>query len=345
MTGLQENLIKLPELPVIEIVDDPVQVYKEFMVIRAALQLKLFDWIAANGPATITEISKGTGIVEEYLAGLVGMLYYLDMVRRNGEEYLISPSAELHFVSSSLYYQGDIILALSAKDSPWAAIDEYITKPDSRVTFEPENEYAVRSTAEQEVRGMVKNITNVISRWPGFKEAASLCEFGSGHGLYSIAACQLNPDLKAYVYHEPGSLLLRENIARFGMEGRVIPFDDRGRPEEGAPYDIILASHILYQDQAQLGEKVRSMANSLKEGGLFVSNHWFGRESEGTGMQGLYELELALHNRYHMIRDRNGFEEICLQNGLALFQTGMMRTSYGESTIHMATRTRNPEEQ
>jgi hypothetical protein len=343
MTDTPDIIVKLPELPVIEIVDDLIQVYKEFMVIRAALKLKLFDWMAVHGSATVEEISTGTGIRKEYMASLIGMLFYLDMVRKSDEKYTISPSANLHYVTTSRYYQGNGILAISSAGSPWADIDGYITRPESKTTFEPSNQYSEASVAEQEIRGMIKNVTHVISRWAGFKDAQTFFEFGSGHGLYAIAACQLNPDLTAVVYKHPDSTLLQENIARFGMENRITSCGDEIWASSGKTSDIFLASHSLYPYQEILPKMIGDISAHLKKNGLFVSNHWFIRPSEGTGMQGLYELELALHNRYHAIRNRENYELICREQGLDIFQTGMMRSSYGESTIHMASK-RNTKE-
>ncbi len=334
------DLIKLPELPVIEVVDDLIQVYKEFMVIRAALQLKLFDWMAAHGPATIEEISKGTKIPMDYMAPLIGMLFYLDIVRRSGEKYLVSPSANLHFVSSSRYYQGDIILALAEPESPWNDLQTYLTSPEAKSTFDQETPLMGMSKAEEEIRGMLKNITTVASRWAGFKDAKSFLEISSGHGLYAMAACQIHPDLKASVLVQPvSSKLLEQNIARHEMRDRVTPVSGKMGALPDGTYDIILISHALYEDQNQLDTILKDVGAHLNDGGLFISNHWFIRDSEGTGMQGLYELELGIHNRYHAIKDREGYEKLCNDTGLVIFQTGVLRSAYGESTIHMATKT------
>ncbi|PWR71361.1 class I SAM-dependent methyltransferase [Methanospirillum lacunae] len=334
------DLIKLPELPVIEVVDDLIQVYKEFMVIRAALQLKVFDWMAENGSATIEDISKGTKIPIEYMAPLIGMLFYLDIVRRSGEKYLVSPSANLHFVTNSRYYQGDIIMALAEPESPWNDLKTYLTSGETKTTFDQETPLMGASHAEQEIRGMLKNITTVISRWAGFKDAKSFLEISSGHGLYTMATCQIHPDLKASVLEQPASSeLLQQNITRYEMKDRITPIKGKlGSLPEGK-YDIILVSHVLYADQNRLDAILKDISAHLNEGGLFISNNWFIRESEGTGMQGLYELELGIHNKYHAIKDREGYEKNCNENGLVIFQTGVLRSAYGESTIHMGTKT------
>ncbi len=337
MTDSTEIITKLPELPVIEIVDDLIQVYKEFMVIRAALQLGLFDWMAEHGSATIDEISTGTGIRQEFMASLMGMLFYLDLVRRNDEKYGLSPAANLHFVKKSLLYQGDVILSLSTEETPWTCFSEYLTHPEEKGTFEPRNPHALASQAEEEIRGMVRNITIVISRWQGFADATQFLELGCGHGLYAIAACQVNPSLKATVYQPPGSSLLQENIRRFGMETRITACSNLTEIPD-ATSDIVLASQFLYPVQGNLKEVVGQISAILRGGGLFVSNHWFAHDAEGTGSQGLYELELGMHNRYEQMSDPEFFTRICSEAGLSFFQTGMMRSRYGQSTVQMATR-------
>lgn len=339
MTEITE-ISKLPELPVIELVDDTIQVFKEFMVIRAALQLRLFDWMAAFGPATPKEISQGTGIKPEYIHALLGMLYYLDIVRKSDEKFLVSPSANLHFVSTSRYYQGDIITALASEKSPWFDIKTYLTRPEEKTTFEQATEENGAALTEQEIRGMVKNITTVITRWAGFKNAQTFLEMGTGHGLYAIGACQIHQTLSATVIETPDNArLLRENLKYFGMENRIqISSEKPGSFSGEGCYDIILASHSFYGQEKHLPKIIQDIASHLTENGLFISNHWFIRPSEGTGMQGLYELELAMHNRFHAIQNREEFENACKKEGLDIFQTGMVRSLYGESTIHMATK-------
>jgi len=295
--------------------------------------------MAAHGPATPEDISQGTGIKPEYIHALLGMLYYLDIVRKSDEKFLVSPSANLHFVSTGRYYQGDIITALASEQSPWFDIKTYLTRPEEKTTFEPATEENGAALTEQEIRGMVKNITTVIRRWAGFNNAKTFLEMGIGHGLYAIGACQSHQDLLATVFETPDNArLLRENIKNFGMENRIYISPDKPGSFSGTDmYDIILASHSLYGEK-NLPRILKDIASHLKENGLFVSNHWFIRPSDGTGMQGLYELELAMHNRYHAIQKREELENVCKHEGLDIFQTGMIRSLYGESTIHMATK-------
>jgi hypothetical protein len=329
----QKDLMKLPELPIIELVDDPVQVLKEFMVVRAALQLRLFDWMDNADRATAKEISDGIGIKEEYAASLMATLFYLDIVRRTDDLYYLSPSAKLHFVRSSMYYQGDIIIGLAEDGSPWYDLKTFLTNPEEKLSFYPKTEMMAAKDAEEEIRGMVKNTAMVIRRWAGFTNARTFLERGRGHGLYAIALCQIHPTIKAVVVSTPEcESILAQNIVSFGMEDRVTMVSEVPADE----YDIILASHSLYGHDisSSLGE----MARCLRKGGLFVSNHWFSKKSEGTGMQGLYELEQAFHGRYSTLQDQKEFEQICSSHHLDVFQTGLMQSLHGESTIHMATK-------
>lgn len=338
MSENADIIIKSPDLPVIEIVDNLAQVYKEYMAVKAALKLKLFDWMDKNGPSTPEEISVGTGILSEYIKSLLGTLYYLDMVRRSGDKFSISPSASMHFVTSSSLYQGSYIINCSSPNSSWAKLDSILI--DSNFTPLPELAYPdfIRSDAEQSVRGMVQNVTNVVSRWSGFSRSESLLEINGGHGLYAIAACQINDNLQATVCSSSESLIVLEEYSkRYGIESRIKSFtNDIFSKTPSDKFDIIVASHSLYSVQEDLSRILVHVAGLLKEGGLFVSNHWFKGSVEGTGMQGLYELDLALNSRFHMIRDREVFEEECNKSNLKIFQSGIIRSAYGESTIHMA---------
>lgn len=339
MINETQDILKIPELPVIEIVDDLVQVYKEFMVIRAALKIDLFTWLSENGPSTPEQIAEGTGIKPEYMPSLLSMLYYLDMVRRKEDSYYISPAAGLNFIRTSMYYQGDYILNLPNDESPWQDIETFLTKPDEKNTFDPVSTESVRGRANHDLRGTVQNVTKTLLSWPQFSNARTLIEMNGGHGLYAIAACQNNPELSAVVLC--GSLdtgPAEENISKFGMNERikVIPGDILSY--KGDKSDIVLLSHSLYPYKENLDEILKGIAYVLNPDGLFLSNHWFAAPTGGTGSQGLYELELAMHNRYHLLPDKELFESLCEKNNLKLLQIGITRSSYGQSTIHMAER-------
>ncbi|ABD41701.1 hypothetical protein Mhun_1991 [Methanospirillum hungatei JF-1] len=331
------EILKIPDLPVIEIVDDLVQVFKEFMVVNAALKLDLFSWLAENGPATPEKLATGTGIRAEYVTSLLGMLYYLDMVRKAGDEFSISPAARMNFVRNSPFYQGDYIMNLPADDSPWKDLAVYLTKPEQKTTFDTSSLQAVRSEANHALRGTIQSVTNVLKTWDRFSDAKKFLEMNGGHGLYAIAACQNNPQMTATVL--TGSAdpsVAKEYVVRFGMEDRirVLPGDLSVYTDQGC--DIILIAHALYSMIDRLDDVLSKVSSILTPNGLLISNHWFSRPPIGTGMQGLYELELAIHNHYHELPDKELFESLCLKHNLPILQAGVIRSRYGESTIHMA---------
>ncbi|MDD1724085.1 MAG: hypothetical protein LUQ07_03025 [Methanospirillum sp.] len=337
MTEKTDAIVKIPELPVIEIVDDLVQVYKEYMVVNAALKRDFFSWLAKNGPATPEQISEGTGIRQEFIPSLLATLYYLDLVRKSGDTFSVSPAASMNFVRSSPFYQGDYLMKFPMDDSPWFVLDEYLTNPDHKTTFDTTSYASVRALAEYSLRGTIQNITNVTKTWMNFSASRNYLEMGGGHGLYAIAACQNNPDLEAAVLTGlADSRVAEEYICRFGMQERikVLNGDICDHPLSG--YDIVLLSHSLYPYTARLDEMIQRTASLLSTGGLFISNHWFAAPPAGTGMQGLYELELALHNRYHQLPDKQFFEALCSKHHLEITRTGVTRSQYGESSIHMA---------
>jgi len=337
MSDINDNIVKYPELPVIEIVDDLVQVFKEFMVVNSLLKLDFFSWLSENGPATPVEIADGTGIKPEYMPALLGTLFYLDMVRKTGDKFSISPAAQMNFVKSSKFYQGDYLLSFPMSDSPWMEMDKYLTVPDIKTIFDPLSLQSVKAQAEYSIRGTVQNVVNAMKTWKGFSDAHMLLEMNGGHGNFAIAACQINPNLKAKVLTGVAdTIVARGYVEKFGMTDRITVTAGNIFADVGEEYDIVLTSHSLYQLKGKFDDVFARIYSILKEGGLFFSNHWFDHPSSGTGMQGLYELELAMHNRYHQLDNREEFERLCNTHNLQLLQVGIIRSQYGESIIHMA---------
>ncbi len=332
-----QDILKIPESPVIEIVDDLVQVYKEYMVINAALKLDLFSWLAKNGPATPEKIAAGTGIRPEYMTSLLGMLFYLDMVRKAGDEFAISPAARMHFVKTSPFYQGDYIRNISADDSPWNDISVFLTHPEKKQTFDTGSVESIRSEANLALRGTIQNVINILKTWEGFSSAKTFLEVQSGHGLYAIAACQNNPNIMATVLTgDSDPSIAEEYITKFGMNTRIQVISGDIESYKGPESDVILVAHALYSYQDRLQMTLSKLASLISPGGLLLSNHWFSQPPVGTGMQGLYELELAIHNKYHQLPDIHEFEKLCDDSGLTMLQAGVIRSRYGESSIHMA---------
>lgn len=332
-----QEILKIPDLPVIEIVDDLVQVYKEYMVVNAALKLDLFSWLAENGPANPDAVAAGTGIRPEYITSLLGMLYYLDLVRKAGDEFSISPAARMNFVRSSPFYQGDYVMNLPSDDSSWKDMDVFLTKPEEKQVFDSLSTGSVKSEANHALRGTVQNVTNVLRTWDGFSQAKTFLEMNGGHSLYAIAACQNNPNLTATVLTGSADTSVAEDyIIRFGMKKRIRVASGDILSYKGPEFDIVLIAHSLYTYKNKLDEALSRIGTALTPNGLLLSNHWFTRPQVGTGMQGLYELELGIHNRYHELPDREEFETLCTKHNLSILQTGVIRSRYGESTIHMA---------
>ncbi len=338
MSEYTNEILKMPELPVIEIVDDVIQVYKEYMVIRACLQLNLFDWIAGHEPATPGEISSGTGIKPEFISSLLGTLYYLDLVRRSGEKYSLSPACRMHFVRESRFFQGDYLMNFSEPGSPWLSISTYLTRPETKTTFEsPVNASSVKARSEHLLRGTVQNIAGILKTAGAFQKAETFFEVAGGTALFAIAACQASPDLKAVVYAGPEeAAVAKENITSFGLEDRIsINSKDIWNEADVEPSDLVLVSHALYPFRDSLEGVVNRIASWIRPGGMFISNHWLTAPPVGTGMQGLYELELGIHDYYHRLFEQEEFEKTCSDTGLHVLQTGVIRSEWGQSTIHL----------
>ena len=201
--------------------------------------------MAAKGPATIEEISDGTGVSRDYIAPLIGLLFYLDITRRSGEKYLLSPSANLHFVTTSNYYQGDVILALAGDQSPWKDLQTYLTRPDKRVHLNLKR-------VKREQPGQNRSTGNGKEYHHGDQPVGRLqkCRFipRDRHRAWPVCNCCM-PDSFVTEGHSlckpENADLLHHNISRYGMEERITVSSEE--PDHSPPALPAISSwHHMY---------------------------------------------------------------------------------------------------
>src|SRR5215813_6862824 len=73
--------------------------YAPPIIIGAACANKVFDSVA-DGPKTITEVKKATGASERGLRILMNALVGLELLRKEGEKYALTPESEAFLITT-----------------------------------------------------------------------------------------------------------------------------------------------------------------------------------------------------------------------------------------------------
>ncbi|OIQ08052.1 O-methyltransferase [Moorella thermoacetica] len=217
MSNRPKSLVDLVCPHGVERIDGFTAGYQAYQVLKAALELGLFDWLAENGPGYREEITttlKLNGMItRSFLQALVD------------EKYGLTELAEVFLVRWSPCYQGDLFLSIARPDSRWNNFKDTLTAakpPQQEFDAVPTPDF-IKALAQRSLRGELQAVTRSIIAWQGFSLARTLLDLGGGHGLYAIALCQVNPNLKAVVFDKPHVIACTgEFIWQYGLEDRVI---------------------------------------------------------------------------------------------------------------------------
>jgi SAM-dependent methyltransferase len=324
----------------IESIDSIIDGYKTYQVVRAALELNLFDWLDEHGSTPREEIGRALSINGMFTRSFFQTLVELGLLAEHEETFSNTDIAASLLVKTSPVYQGDWMLNAADEHGQWASLNDTLvtTAPQNTGFFDGPSPQFLRGLGERSLRGEVQEVTKIVALWDGFRTAKKLLDIGGGHGLYAIAACQLNPDLRAVVFDKPHVIdLTREVIRSYGMEDRItVQGGDIIQDDPGSGYDIVIISHLLYKFRNDLPSIFGKVASSLKPKGVFVSNHWFCGPVCGSGSSGIRELDRSIHSFGHPLCHPEDFASGMLMKGLVVTKQTTIPSNFGVSQVHVA---------
>lgn len=136
--------------------------------------------------------------------------------------------------------------------------------------------FAESFTAAMDCRGRV--LAGPLAAAAAFVDAGRLLDVGGGSGVYSIAAVEAHPDLRATVLeHEPVAGIARRAVATAGRGDRVsVVAADMFSDAWPAGHDVHLFSNVLHDwDEPECRRLLEKSAESLPAGGRIVIHDMF----------------------------------------------------------------------
>lgn len=317
--------------------------YQRFAILEAALDLGIFAFLAEHGPCDRETIAQGCGILGMLLRPLLACLVDMELIRRENEHYSNSSLAEHFLLAGSPLYQGDWLRNIR-HHSHWSDLTTALqrTEPKQARTSGGDGPGAafIDALGQRAVRGELQAVTRQISTWEGFAGAKKMLDIGGGHGLYAIALCQENPNLRATILDRPNVLpVTARNIKCFGMQDRCSLMEgDICAGNFGQGYDIVLISHLLYKFRKNLEPIFRQVKACLKTGGLLVTNHWFCAQGCVPEKDSVTELGKSLQSFGHPLCREEEFSRLLAENGMQPLAMQIVPTHFGPSRLIMAVR-------
>lgn len=246
------------------------EAYRATVVVRAAVRLKLFDYLDA-GPRPAAVLAAESGAAEPILARLLRALAGMGLLNRAGDDaWENSPLASRTLVTGKPAYQGNIILHNSRPGyfRNWLRLAE-------RLGLDPEahEEEDAAEAHAQFIRGMANTAdggqADALLGAIDLSGRRRLLDVGGASGRYSIALCREYPQLRAAVLDLPETApLAHEEIAAAGLQGRIefLAHDYRAGALPG-PADVILLSNVLRGETPDMVYDILRRAYEALEGG------------------------------------------------------------------------------
>lgn len=343
MTTMQDRIADLTPPRGIEAITAVTDGYKAYQALCTAIDVGLFPWLAANGPADRKTIVAALSMKGMYLGSFLQTLVDARLLDLDGDRYGLAAASRACLIPGERWYQGEAAAALKGPHSPWSALTALMCETPVE-PLAPGVEAVARLRARHPVWGEAQAVAHSLAARPDFLMAESLMDLGGSCGLFSIALCQINPNLTASVLASPADLpLATALVAEYGMSDRISvrvghPLDS----DLGMGHDIVLAAHTLYGVRQEVAAIFHRAAAALQTGGLLVSSHWFCREGCEPSPGGVRDMDKCVTAGGHPLCHIERFGGLMREAGFANLTQLDIHGLYGLGKLHIATRQSAP---
>ncbi len=252
-------------------------------IFMESVRIKLYDIIKSG--KTFEQIHQNISLDKSTLQSVLDFLEARDLIINSNGLYSNSPQTEEFLVSSSPFYQGNILemqekIGDSACSSMHAFLYDQTVKNHESDYGKKESSASNRNfllgPAQFAMRGTLQDAVAFIVELPQFMSAKKMCDIGGNHGCYATALLDRNPSLSAVIADIPKiASLIEPDFQNSDYRDRisVLPFDLRRDMLPEQSYDLVLTSFILHIFAENLHWTIKKIANALKDGGVFVTQN------------------------------------------------------------------------
>ena len=309
-----------------DLLDGMIKGCEKSRIMFTALDLGVFDLLDES--MTVEDISSKIQTGIQLTGKVLNALVAMQFLNKDEGKYSNTELASTFLVKSSPFYQGQILRLSGDMSHDWSILSSVLkgdvpeeNDKNFEDVFDPN---FIHAMAQGSMRGSLHRTVNEVSALTEFNKAKKLLDLGGGHGLYSIAFTQNNPDLNATVFDLPHvTSVTKEYIERYDMNERVnVTGGDFFENEIGNGYDIIFASDVLYRKPEALLGVFNKLYGALKNDGSVMLKHWILNEDRTAPLTSvLFDLMLSLRGDWHHIYTENEYTELLQKAGFSDVRT------------------------
>jgi hypothetical protein len=290
----------------IELFEQTIDGYRRFHILKAAIDLELFSWLMEFGPASPYHIAESMGLNERYIGPFLQALVDDGFLDQRGTKLALTEAAARLFAPGSPVKPPQLLARLSGPSSNWGRLPALMQSRGEQIHRGDDD-----SHDEPIYPGDYYHAERAVRDWPQFALSRRLLDLGGTQGALSIALCKALPSLQATILVAPGeSESVRRQVADAGIAEQIqIVEGDLFSVEPGGNYDIVLAVHCLYAFPKRILVAMETIAASVRQHGLLVTQHWFEEGQEPQMQNCVRELDQGIRRLRRPLRHPEAFAE------------------------------------
>ncbi|MCX7794029.1 MAG: acetylserotonin O-methyltransferase [Thermodesulfovibrionales bacterium] len=240
--------------------------FRQARVLFTANNFRVFDHL--KNPLSAKDLSEKIGTSPRATEILLDCLTGMGLLKKQGSRYQNKDIASRFLVSTSPYYQGNIIRHGETLWKNWSGLDQVLRTGKPFRAFRDHESFilGMHDIAKLRVRDVMRAIN--------LRGVKKILDLGGGPGTYSMEFAKRDMDVTLMDYPETVKIA-RELIKKDGIKINFIEGDFMVDPI-GNDYDLIFISQVLHayseKKNIQLLKKCR---NSLNIAGRIVIQEFF----------------------------------------------------------------------
>src|SRR5437879_7823249 len=255
--------------------------YAPPLIIGAATANKVFDTLASGGK-NVEEVSRKTGASIRGLRAIMNALVGLELLKKNGDKYALTPESEAFLVSNKPgTLAGFFSMNRVRLMQQWMKLDEIVRtgRPaEARNQEGPGTEFF--SELVENIIPMSYGSAQALADHLKLAHATNqvrVLDLASGSGIWGIVLAQKSPQVQVTAVDWAGMIPTTKRITqKFGVADRFKYIEgDIGTVDFGNGYDIATLGHILHSEGEERSRHLlKKTFGALKPGGTIAIADW-----------------------------------------------------------------------
>jgi ubiquinone/menaquinone biosynthesis C-methylase UbiE len=317
--------------------------YAPPLIISAAASNKVFDSLE-KGPKSAEQISKETGASERGLRLLMNALVGLELLKKSGDKYSLTPESAVFLVSNKPgtlagFYSLNVVQLVSK----WTQLKDIVR------TGRPATAVNQESEGTEFFSGLVENIIP-MSYGPAqalgdalklarAKSNIRVLDLAAGSGIWGIVLAQKSPRVEVTAVDWSGMIPTTKRITeKFGVFDRFRFIEgDLLKVDFGKDFDVATLGHILHSEGEERSRQLlKKTFDALKPSGTIAIAEWLVNDERTEPLPSLMFAVQMLVNTEH--GDTFSFNEIKRWLDQAGFKNVRTLDAPGPSPLVLATK-------